>query len=108
MKLQPLNKTLAIQAPKSLGVTASIYLHEKARKLPSYQTEIQSDGYGVDKNGEIIRVDTLGRWLFGVPGYEGHLRVVPQDKVLIVHYSDKASEMVENFLQELKRVVEQT
>lgn len=105
--MRDLNKTVTIQTPRSLGVTASTYLQEKARKLPSYQKEIESDVVGVDKNGTTIAVNTVGRWLFGVPGYQGQLRVVPQEETVVLHYPENSPGFVDDFLHELKTVIEQ-
>jgi len=55
------------------------YIREEAKKLPDYQRPIKAylgeeevPLYGCDDNGEPIPVNTLGRWIFGVPGYRGH------------------------------------
>lgn len=107
MRLSALNKFVTIKTPNPLGVTANVYLHEAARKMPNYNTPINCDANGVDKQGVQIRVNTLGRWLFGVPGFEPHLRIVPQGGNIVIYYPEKSPELVDTFLHELKDTVEQ-
>lgn len=108
MRLSSLDKSVTIKTPKPLGVTASVYLREVARKMSNYDTQINCDANGVDKQGAQIRVNTLGRWLFGVPGFESHLRIVPQGANVVIYYPEKSPELVDTFLQELKETVEQS
>lgn len=107
MWLSSFNKSVTIKTPKPLGVTANVYLHEAARKMANYNTQINCDANGVDNQGVQIRVNTLGRWLFGVPGFESHLRIVPQGANVVIYYPEKSPELVDTFLQELKDTVEQ-
>ena len=107
MRLSSLNKSLTINTPKALGLTANVYLHEVARKMPNYNSSINCDAYGFDKQGVHIKVNTLGRWLFGVPGFESHIRIVPQGENIVLYYPEKSPELVDTFLQELKNTVEQ-
>lgn len=108
MRLSSLDKSVTIKTPKPLGLTANVYLHEIARKITNYNTQINCDANGVDKQGAQIRVNTLGRWLFGVPGFESHLRIVPQGSNVVLYYPEKSPELVETFLHELKNTVEQS
>lgn len=105
-RLFPLNKFVTINTHRPLGVTAEIFLHETARKMAKYNTPIQCDAYGIDKQGARIEVNTLGRWLFGVPGFQSHVRVVPQGDNVIIYYPDQAPQVVETFLHELKNSIE--
>jgi hypothetical protein len=108
MRLSSLNKSIVIKLPKSLGLTTGVYLHEIARKIAEYNTEINCDAAGVDKQGATIKVNTLGRWIFGVPGFQSHLRIVPQGENVLVYYPEKSPELVERFLHVLKNTIEQS
>jgi len=55
------------------------YVRQEAKELPDYQRPIKAMHGGVEiqlhgqsDSGEPIPVNTLGRWVFGVPGYRGH------------------------------------
>ena len=106
VRLQNLNKSLTIKVPKSLGVTAGVYLQEAARKIPDYNTQINCDANGADKQGTSIRVNTLGRWLFGVPGYQSHVRIVPQGENIVLYFPEQSPELVHTFLYKLKNTIE--
>lgn len=108
MRLSSFNKSITIKTPKPLGVTANVYLHEAARKMANYNTQINCDANGVDNQGVQIRVNTLGRWLFGVPGFDSHIRIVPQGDNVVLYYPEKSPELVDTFLHELKETVEQS
>jgi len=97
---------LEISVGCPLGLTASVFLQEQGRKLQSYDQKIACDDVGKDGDGNEIKVDTVGRWLFGVPGYNGHLRVSPEGEMISVYYPENTSEVVHNFLLELKQVIE--
>jgi hypothetical protein len=102
----PLNMWIDIQAPKPLGLTAKVFIHELARALPLYNQPIRCAAKGQSKDGKKIAIDTVGRWLFGVPGYTGHIRVVPaRDKVLL-YYPKQSPEVVHKLILSLKEVVE--
>lgn len=108
MRLSSLNKSVTIKTPNLLGVTANIYLQEVARKIPNYNTQINCDAAGIDKQGANIKVNTLGRWLFGVPGFDSHIRIVPQGDNVMLYYPEKSPDLVDTFLHELKVIVEQS
>lgn len=101
-----LDMRIGIQAPKPLGVTAKVYVMEQARKLPDFNQEIDCSASGQDKDDKKIEVDSLGRWLFGVPGYTGHIRISPVDDKVMIYYPKKAPKVVHEFLLSLKESIE--
>jgi hypothetical protein len=102
----PLDAVVEIQVPKPLGVTAKVLIHERARKLPLYNEKIKCDVKGQDKNGKKIAVNTIGRWLFGVPGYEGHIRISSVDDIVSVYYPKKSLKVVNELINSIKDSVE--
>jgi len=102
----PLDMLVDIQVSKPLGLTAKVLVHERARTLPLFEQPIKCEAKGESKDGKKIAVDTVGRWLFGVPGYEGHIRVVPaQDKVSL-YYPKESPKVVHELIEALKEAVE--
>ena len=87
-----LNKSIQINAKRQLGVTAAVWIQEHARKLNEYNYRVDCWQIGKDASGNEISIDTLGRWLFGVPGYDGHVRIVPDDEHVAVHYPSEPVE----------------
>ncbi|MFC1617666.1 hypothetical protein ACFL2B_00120 [Patescibacteria group bacterium] len=102
----PLDAVVEIQAPKPLGVTAKVLIQERARKLPLYNEKIKCDAKGQSKEGEKIAVNTVGRWLFGVPGYEGHIRVAGVEDKVLLYYPKKSLKVVHELINSIKDSVE--
>ena len=101
-----LDMLVDIQTPKSLGLTAKVFIQEKARTLPLYDQSIKCDAHGESNDGKKIAVDTVGRWLFGVPGYEGHIRVVPTEDRVSLYYPKESPKVVHELVSYLKETVE--
>jgi len=102
----PLDMLVDIQVSKPLGLTAKVLVHEKARTLPLYDQSVKCDAHGESNDGKKIAVDTVGRWLFGVPGYEGHIRVVPADDKVLLYYPKESPKVVHELVSSLKETVE--
>lgn len=66
--------TFNILAGVKWGYNFKLKLREVAKKSPIYHTKISCPICGRDDNGKEIPIDTVGRWLFGVSGYMGHIR----------------------------------
>ncbi len=81
-------------------------IHEVARALLIYNQSIDCDAEGQSKEGEKIKVDTVGRWLFGVPGYEGHIRIVSENDKVLLNYPKDSPEVVHELISSLKDAVE--
>jgi len=101
----PLNKILTIKVQKKLGVTAFVWLHEIARKLEEYNIPVDCWQVGKDAAGNEIKIDRLGRFLFGVPGYDGHLRIVTNGPEVTIHYPSEPVE-AEVLMNRIKSEVE--
>lgn len=102
----PLNMLVDMQTPKPLGIAAKVLVNEKARALPLYDQPIKCDVEGKSSDGKTIAVDTVGRWLFGVPGYEGHIRVVPADDRVLVYYPKESPKVVHELVTSIKEALE--
>ena len=101
-----LDMLVDIQTPESLGLTAKVFIQEKARTLSLYDQPVKCNIHGESNDGKKIAVNTVGRWLFGVPGYGGHIRVVPAlDKVLL-YYPKESPKVVHELVSLLKETVE--
>lgn len=100
-----LDKTITIDTKKNLGATASVWLHEIARKLEEYNLPIDCWQIGKDTIGNEIKINCLGRFLFGVPGYDGHLRMVTNGTELTVYYPSEPVE-AEGLMERIKYEVE--
>jgi len=103
-----LNEMVEINAQKPLGLTAQVYIHEVARKLPLYNQEISCDAVGKDKEGNKIAVDTVGRWLFGVPGYAGHFRIAPSGNMVSIYFPKESPKVVHDLVLQIKQTVEKS
>lgn len=89
---------VVIQLPKPMGGSAKIYLRDVAKeRVPElYHLPIETGICGQTDSGKEIPINTVGRWLFGTPGYMGHVRVdgwegnlakveLPKDSPSVVH-----------------------
>jgi len=101
-----LDMLVDIQAPKPLGLTAKVFIHERARKLPLYDQSVKCEAKGQTRDGKKVAIDTVGRWLFGVPGYAGHIRVVPANDKVLLYYPKESPKVVHELVSSLKEVVE--
>jgi len=48
----------------------------------------------------------LGRWLFGVPGYQGNSRIVSEGNIVKIYYSKESPQLAVNFLGAIKSQME--
>jgi hypothetical protein len=55
-----------------------LYLRDMLKRVPEYHMRIELDFYveGKTEDGVPISINTLGRWIFGVPGYTGNARFI--------------------------------
>jgi len=60
------------------GGSFKLYLRDQLKRVPEYHRIVELDFKveGRSSDGVPISVNTVGRWLFGVPGYAGNARFV--------------------------------
>jgi len=65
---------IKIQAPikNRWGFSLKVAMRQVAKSLPEYKRVIIHKVSGRDDNGNEIPINTLGRWIWGVPGYMGN------------------------------------
>ena len=102
----PLDTQVDIQMTKPFGVTARVFIQEVARQLPLYNQSIKCRIRTEDKKGKKIAVDTVGRWLFGVPGYAGRIRVALSDDKVFLYYPKQSPKVVHELITSLKETME--
>ncbi len=106
MQVSDFEKVIEINVGRHLGVVSKVALMEVARHLPIYNQPFDSDITGVASDGQTVKVTTLGRYVFGIPGYEGILRFYPEDNKVFIFYPTNASKEVEDLLNSLKETFE--
>jgi len=88
------------------GYGLKIAIRNIAKTLPLYRlpVEITPLVAGESDEGDAIPIDTLGRWLFGVPGYAGHIRVLGGEDNISVRCPDvpEAQELITVAVEKLK------
>jgi hypothetical protein len=90
-----------------LGLTANVWVHERARKIEAYNQPILCPALGKSKEGREIPVNSVGRWLFGVPGYGGNVRIYADGDTVTMCYSQDAPQLVHDLVQAIKDRIEQ-
>lgn len=88
------------------GTSLKFAIRECAKQLPEYHMPIIIEGYETEPltvkadNGKTITINTLGKWIFGTPGYMGHVIVdsFKTDKI-VVHYPELAPPEIPNLLK---------
>ncbi len=76
---------------------------EAAKIQPHYVIPVDNGGVnGISNNGSVIRINNLGKWLFGTPGYKGHV-VYEQisSTEFRVHYPEGAPKEVRELLEKI-------
>lgn len=103
--------TVTICLPKNMGADAKVFLREIAKKNSPvkelYHQKIETGICGHTETGQEIPINSVGKWLFGTPGYAGHIRVSNWNGADVeVEFSDKSPEIVYLLIAELKKIVE--
>jgi len=106
MQVSDFEKVIEINVGRPIGVAAKIAMMEVARNLPIYNQPFDSDISGVASDGQTVRVTNLGRYVFGIPGYEGILRFYTEENKVFIFYPTNASKEVEELLNSLKETFE--
>lgn len=99
---------ITIDLPEYFGGGAKIFIRNVGKEMDLYHTHINCPVNGSTDDGEVIPINTLGRWVFGVPGYMGHIIVRQSEGETIarINYPGNAPEMVEELLLKIKEIVE--
>lgn len=91
----------------SPGITAPIYIQEIARKnIAAYNTQYVSQLMGHSQDGTPIAVNTIGRFVFGVPGVAPHVRIVSEGNTILIFFPKDTDPMVVDFLNQIKEFIE--
>lgn len=74
--------------PNEWGYSLKIAIRNEAKKLSLYRIPIELEPLvtGINDEGEEIPINVLGRWVFGVPGYAGHIKIIPNEVGTIIEY----------------------
>lgn len=99
-------KNVTFPVKNKWGTSLKIVLRNEAKRFPLYRTPVKIEPLvsGRTDTGDIIEIDTLGKWLFGTPGYASNMIVesfedlvsfrlpdVPEAEELIKQAVDKIS-----------------
>ena len=96
-----------ITLPRHFGGNAKVFLRDVARLFPEYHRRIHTGISGRSNDGREIPINNVGRWLFGTPGYMGHIRVSNWKGTLAqVEVPEKSPQIVFDLIQKIKEVVE--
>jgi len=96
----------ALQAEGYSRANFKVLVRDAAKRAAWYHLPIVlvPDAQGRSDAGEEIKVNTLGRWLFGVPGYQGNARFIGWPDVPYVELPEGCPDEVINGLLELRPV----
>jgi hypothetical protein len=100
---------VAINLPEPMGGSAKVYLRNVAKSEVSelYNAPIEIGISGRTDTGEEIPINTVGRWLFGTPGYMGHVTVFNwEGHVANVEFPKDSPSVVHELIRRLKAAVE--
>lgn len=107
IRLFKLDAVVEIRLPWPMGGSAKIFLRNIAKKIPEYHQPIECEISGRSDSGQQIPINSVGRWLFGVPGYMGHTRVSNWEGTTAkVEFPQEAPEVVHTLIAEIKGRVE--
>ncbi len=91
---------LVFGIPNKWGSSLKLAIREAAKHTPEYFFPIDFPFSGKSESGEEIPVNTLGRWVFGVPGFAGHLVFEggTEDKI-VIHYPEGTPEEAKTMIR---------
>jgi hypothetical protein len=108
-RLNDYSNRVTIELPEKMGAGAKIYLREIAKEqLPAlYHQPIETGISGRTDIGQEIPINTVGRWLFGTPGYMGHIRVTNWDGCdAMVEFPKDSPVIVKDLIAGMKETIE--
>jgi hypothetical protein len=108
VRLHRLDRVEVIRLPRPMGGSAKLFLRDVARnEIPEYHRPIVIGISGRTNTGEEIPINTVGRWLFGTPGYMGHVKVSNwEGNEAQVEWPSQAPDVVYTLIAKLKAEVE--
>jgi len=109
IRLRGQKTVVAIRLPEPMGGSAKIFLRSVAREHLSelFHQPIECGISGRSDIGQPIPINSVGRWLFGVPGYRGHVVVSNWEGCLRkVEFPAGSPHVVGVLVEALKREVE--
>lgn len=107
VRLHKLDRVEVIRLPRPMGGPAKVWLREQAKALPEYHQAIVTGISGRTDSGQEIPINTVGRWLFGTPGYMGHVRVSNwEGQEAKVEWPAQSPDVVHTLITKLKTRVE--
>jgi hypothetical protein len=99
---------LIFDAPNLWAYNLKIILREACKNLPEYwiPIEIEPKVTGLSPDGKQIPINTLGRWIFGTPGYKGNCNFLGGEKQITIQFPSglpgEALEMFKKAVEKLK------
>lgn len=111
VRLHGIEAIVAIRLPEPMGGSARLFLREVSKKQLSsiYHFPIETGICGRTDSGKEIPINSVGRWLFGTPGYMGHGRVRFLDDVgkeILFQFPKNSPLVVHQLVAEIKKKIE--
>lgn len=97
---------IEVNKPNKYGYQLKLAIRNLAKKHPNYHLKIYNEFLPTTVTNPStwndINVDTLGKWMFGVPGYKGHLIFDGsiEDKI-IIYYPEKTPKEAIDLLNDI-------
>lgn len=101
----PLDMHIEIITREARGITAYIFIHGIAMKQSLFDHPIQCPDNGMVEGRE-LPIDTVGKWLFGVPGYDGHVAINVNGGKVLLSFPSKSPLVVHDLVISIKNAVE--
>lgn len=107
VRLHGFGRVAAIRLPRNMGGSAKLFLREVGKSLPEYHQPIVTGICGQTDSGQKIPINTVGKWLFGTPGYMGHIRVTNWDGLdAKVEWPANSPVVVHELIAKIKQQIE--
>ncbi len=96
-----------INLPRPMEGNAKVFLRDVAKSMADYHQKIETGICGRTDAGQAIPIDSVGKWLFGTPGYMGHIRVSNwEGTIAVVEFPDDSPMIVFGLITEIKMMIE--
>jgi len=94
-------KVIDIPVKVDYGTSARLTMRNLAKRSSLYFQKIDCDIAGQDDVGNKIPINNVGKWLFGTPGYMGHLKAWERDGNLHIEYPPKSPQIVHDLINKI-------